>query len=87
MFAHTIRNCRRFQEQIERLGMNETERGLMRELLALFDRASAAANASYFVYGGSLLGFREGRKTPDGRCSAKQVFQGAAGIIMATRFC
>ena len=59
MFAHTVRNCRRFEEQIERLGMNETERGWMRQLLALFDRASAAANASYFVYGGSLLGFRE----------------------------
>ena len=38
--------------------MNETELGWIRELLALFDRACAAANVSYFLYGGSLLGFR-----------------------------
>ena len=38
--------------------MNETELGWVRNLLALFDGACAAANVSYFLYGGSLLGFR-----------------------------
>ena len=50
--------CRRFQDQIKRLGMNETELRLMRDLLVLFDSACAAVNVSYFLYGGSLLGFR-----------------------------
>ena len=51
---------RRFQEQIERLGMNAIERNWYRELLSVFDLACHAANVSYFLYSGSLLGFREG---------------------------
>ena len=38
--------------------MNATELAWMRTLLGHFDRACATANVSYFMYGGSLLGFR-----------------------------
>ena len=62
MFSYTIcNNHRRFQERIERLGMNEKERGQYRELLAVFDLACNVANVSYFLWSGTLLGFREGQ--------------------------
>jgi phosphorylcholine metabolism protein LicD len=41
-----------------RLGLNETERGWFRDLLIHFDRLCAAANVTYFLYGGTLLGYR-----------------------------
>ena len=62
VFSYIIsNNHRRFREQIERLGMNAIERNWYRKLLSVFDLACHAANVSYFLYSGSLLGFREGR--------------------------
>jgi phosphorylcholine metabolism protein LicD len=41
-----------------RLGLNATERGWFRDVLIHFDRICAVANVTYFLYGGTLLGYR-----------------------------
>ena len=50
-------NNRAFQNQSQQLGLGDRDLGIFLDLASVFDRVANKTNATYWLYGGTLMGY------------------------------